>query len=174
MIEIRKVTEENQSDIRLKNDPFPLYGRLVLSYTGEQWGHTVEKWQHATHMCFPDENYDYMAMRKEYAFFGAYDSDQCVGLVILKHDWTKYLYVEDLKVSQAYRGQGIGRQLIHAAMNFACEHGYRGLQLVAQDNNLAACLFYLRTGFRIGGLNTEVYNGTSQEGKRDILFFLDG
>ena len=42
-----------------------------------------------------------------------------------------------------------------------------------QDNNLSACLFYLKNGFRIGGLDTEVYGGTNQEGKADILFYTE-
>ena len=42
-----------------------------------------------------------------------------------------------------------------------------------QNNNLGACKFYIKAGFRIGGLDTEVYKGTSQEGKADILFYLD-
>ena len=42
-----------------------------------------------------------------------------------------------------------------------------------QDNNVGACLFYLHYGFHIGGLDMEVYRGTRQEGKADILFYLD-
>ena len=38
------------------------------------------------------------------------------------------------------------------------------------DNNLSACLFYIKTGFKIGGLDTNVYKGTKQEGKADIFF----
>ena len=49
----------------------------------------------------------------------------------------------------------------------------QGVSLQAQDNNLSACLFYLKTGFRIGGLDTEGYNGTTQEGKADISFYRD-
>lgn len=40
-------------------------------------------------------------------------------------------------------------------------------------NNLAACLFYIKCGFAIGGLDTNVYKGTKQEGKADIYFYLD-
>ena len=49
----------------------------------------------------------------------------------------------------------------------------RGLYTQGQDNNLGACRFYLKAGFRIGGLDTEVYKGTNQEGKADILFYRD-
>ena len=55
----------------------------------------------------------------------------------------------------------------------ALAKGYRGIYTQAQDNNPSACLFYLRAGFRIGGLDTEVYKGTNQDGKSDILFYLD-
>lgn len=53
----------------------------------------------------------------------------------------------------------------------ALDCGYRGLYTQGQDNNLAACLFYIKNGFVIGGLDTEIYTGTSQEGKKDILFY---
>ena len=53
----------------------------------------------------------------------------------------------------------------------ARERGYIGLFTQAQDNNLNACLFYLHTGFEIGGFDNHVYNGTSQEGKADIIFY---
>lgn len=33
--------------------------------------------------------------------------------------------------------------------------------------------FYLKCGFEIGGLNTHVYRGTSQENKKDIFFYID-
>ena len=85
----------------------------------------------------------------------------------------RYLYLEDLKVDRTLRGKGIGALLIGEAKKTALALGYRGLYTIGQDNNLAACLFYLKTGFRIGGLDTEVYKGTSQEGKADILFYLD-
>ena len=49
----------------------------------------------------------------------------------------------------------------------------QGVSLTVQDNNLSACLFYLKAGFRIGGLDTEGYNGTSQEGKADITMYRD-
>lgn len=62
--------------------------------------------------------------------------------------------------------------LIEKSKEIALEHGYRGLYTQGQDNNLAACLLYIKNGFVIGGLDTHVYTGTTQEGKKDILFYL--
>jgi len=63
--------------------------------------------------------------------------------------------------------------LIEEAAAWAKDHGKQGLYTIGQDNNVSACLFYLKAGFRIGGLDTEVYRGTAQEDKKDILFYLD-
>ena len=53
------------------------------------------------------------------------------------------------------------------------ERDYRGVYLQAQDDNLNACLFYLKTGFVIGGFDNRVYCGSRQEGKADVIFYLD-
>ena len=63
--------------------------------------------------------------------------------------------------------------LVEKCMELAREKKMQGVSLTVQDNNLSACLFYLKTGFRIGGLDTEGYNGTSQEGKADITMYRD-
>ena len=65
------------------------------------------------------------------------------------------------------------RVLMARARQAARELGCRGIYTQGQDNNLAACRFYLKHGFVIGGLDTMVYNGTSQQGKSDVIFYLD-
>jgi len=83
-----------------------------------------------------------------------------------------YDYLYDLKVDQGYLKQGIAQMLIEEAAIWAKAHGKQGFYTIGQDNNVSACLFYLKAGFRIGGLDTEVYGGAAQEGKKDILFYL--
>jgi len=112
-------------------------------------------------------------MSRNSLFIGAYDDGKCIGLAIVQDAFFKYLHLYDLKVNTDYRKQGIGQLLIHQALKAALAKGYHGIYTQAQDNNPSACLFYLRAGFRIGGLDTEVYKGTNQEGKSDILFYLD-
>lgn len=175
MIEIRIIDSEHKTDIRLKNDPFPLWGRMIPTYNGEKWSYTIQELPNdqRTEMCFPDGNYDFDAMSANTTFLGAYDGESCIGLAVLQKGFFKYLYIADFSVRKEYRRLGIGRKLIDAAMEIAKNQNNRGLSLTAQDNNLSACLFYTSVGFRIGGLDTEVYNGTSQQGKRDILFYKD-
>ena len=106
-------------------------------------------------------------------FLGAYDEDQCVGLAVLREDMFRYLYLDDLKVNAAYRGQGVGKQLIGKCREIARNRGKIGVYTIAQDNNLNACRFYLSCGFEIGGFDNRIYRGTSQEDKANILFYID-
>lgn len=172
MIEIRKIDRSHRDDINIKNEPFSLRGRMIVERTDGVWSHREELLppDEITQMTFPDENYDFDAMG-DYTFLGAYDGDKCVGLAILCPAMSPYFYLSDLKVSSAARGRGIGRLLVDESVRIAHELNYPGLFTIGQDNNLDACLFYLACGFNIGGLDTDVYIGSNQEGKSDIYFY---
>lgn len=171
-MEIRIIDRENREDIRLKNEPFSLYGRMIPTYVEEKWEYTVEKFDRVEEMCFPDEDYDFDQMKTS-TFLGAYEDGKCIGLAVMQEAFFRYMYLYDLKVNREYRGLDVGKALLKKAGEVAKEKGYRGIYTQGQDNNLGACLFYLKCGFVIGGLDTKVYTGTAQEGKRDILFYLD-
>ncbi len=173
-MDFRILTEADAADVRLPNEPFPLYGQMLPSYVDGKWDYRTRLFDKAdvTEECFPDEPYDYAAETAQGGVFvGAYDGGTCIGLAFLQPGFFKYMYLNDLKVCKAYRGQKVGKGLIQACMQAAQCKGYRGLYTIGQDNNIAACLFYLSAGFCIGGLDTHVYKGTNQEGKADILFY---
>ena len=174
MIEIKIITAEQKSDINIPNEPFQLFGKIIPSYCGGNWAYKILRFppENVTEMCFPDEKYDYDTMNDS-VFLGAYDGGLCVGLAILQPGFFKYMYLYDLKVNKSYRRQHIGALLIKRAKEFAKQNGYCGLYTQGQDNNPGACLFYLHTGFYIGGLDTNVYRHTSQEGKADIIFYCE-
>ena len=171
MIEIKPITEENAADLGLKNEPFPMPGRFIPALWDGVWTYRAELYEKPQTMVFPDENYRYEEVAGKGMAFGAYDGGKCIGLAIYEDFWLKYMYLSDLKVSKAARGKGVGKALIRAGLEAAKERGYKGLYTIAQDNNLNACLFYLAAGFEIGGFDNRVYDGTSQQGKSDVLFY---
>ena len=172
-IEIHTIDQSRGGDLKLKNQPFSVFGRMIVKFDGEQWSHSVEHFQRRSEMCFPDEDYSYDETARLGFAVGAYDGDECVALAIMRDAMLKYMYLYDLKVNAAYRRQGVGKRLIEKSAELAKARGYRGIYTVGQDNNLAACGFYLKSGFVIGGLDTLVYRGSRQENKRDIYFYLD-
>lgn len=175
MIAIKTITAARKADINLPNQPFKIWGRMIPSLQDGQWFYTVKKLpaSQTKLMTFPDEHYNFDKMKANSIFIGAYDQDKdkCIGLAILQQAFLKYMYLYDLKVNAAYRGQGIGKKLIEKSLEVARVNHYRGLYTQGQDNNLTACLFYLKTGFVIGGFDNHIYQGTAQANKADIIFY---
>lgn len=171
-MEIRPITRDVAADLHLPNEPFEMPGRFIPERKDGKWSYRIEWFEKVQTMCFPDENYDYEKYSREGFLLGAYEDDKCIGIGIFRDDFWKYMYLYDLKVNSAHRGKGVGKALVRAGLEEARKRGYLGIFLQAQDNNLNACMFYLKTGFQIGGFNDRVYDGTSQEGKSDIFFYL--
>lgn len=170
MIEIRQITSQNKDDANIPNQPFTLWGRMILSLQEGKWEYRTVEFAEKTPMCFPDFPYD---VEDGGIYFGAYDNEKCIGVAVLRKALLRYLYLEDLKVDAAYRGQGIGGMLIDAGMKKAKEEKLQGMYTIGQDNNLSACLFYLHHGFQIGGFDNRAYRGTVQQDKADIYFYRD-
>ena len=175
MLTIRTIDKAHEADLQLKNEPFPLFGLLLPAYQNGAWTYQVKRFpkENCTEMCFPDEAYQYDELCQNSILLGAYDGETCVGLAILRHSQSRFLYLYDLKVNAVYRRKRIGMALLDRAKALAKGLGYRGLYTQGQDNNLGACLFYLKNGLVIGGLDTYTYKGTSQENKADVLFYYD-
>ncbi len=58
----------------------------------------------------------------------------------------KMLFIDDLCVDSAARGQKIGEKLYQFALDFAKENGYDGLTLYVWNDNQGALRFYERLG----------------------------
>ncbi len=172
---VRPIGREHAADLRLPNEEIRLFGRLVPSLENGVWTCREELFapESVRTELYPDEHYDFDALSSDHLFVGAYDGEACVGLTVLKNDFFKYLYIEDIKVLSACRGRGAGRAMVEKAIALAKERGYRGVWAVAQDDNLAACRFYLSCGFAIGGFDNRVYAHTAQEGRANIHFYLE-
>lgn len=172
-ITYRKLTEDNEQDLNIPNEPVVIIGRLIVSRLDNEWSYTSDYFSEKTELTFPDENYDITETLENGAVIGAYDQGKCIGLAVMQDDFAKFMYLADLKVNSAYRKQGIAKELIKVCRREAGKRKYKGIYTVAQDTNLIACRFYLNEGFEIGGLNTHGYKHTKQEHKSDIYFYLD-
>ncbi len=148
-------------------------GRMIPSLQDGVWSWREEVFSEPKVMCFPPETMNLEEIDRDGAAFGAYIDGKCVGLSVYRKGFFAYLYLQTLTVRKSVRGQGVGKALLEAGKRYARENSYRGIYLQAQDDNLNACRFYLHCGFEIGGFDNHVYNGSQQEGKGDIIFYLD-
>lgn len=172
-MEYKEIIKETASDIQLPNEPFDLFGRMIVNRSQGEWSYEIELFDEIESMVFPDENYDLADIQKKGFALGAYQDGVCVGIATYEFNWNKYIYLADLKVNRDFRKMGVAAGLIKEGQKQAEKRGYQGLYTVGQDNNLAACKFYLKQGFEIGGFNTKDYSHTNQAEKADIYFYLD-
>lgn len=172
-VKYKEITIESKEDVRLPNEVFDIFGKIHVNRMNGEWTYEFEMFDEVETMLFPDENYDIEQIENNGFAIGAYHNDKCIGIAIYEFCWNKYIYLSDLKVNQEFRKKGVAAELIKEGQKVADAKGYKGIYTVGQDNNLAACKFYLKQGFEIGGLNTRVYGHTKQQGKSDIYFYLE-
>ena len=77
--------------------------------------------------------------------------NQLIGFALFFKNYSSFLtkpglYLEDLYVQEAYRGQGIGKALLKAVAQIAYERGYGRLEWSVLDWNETAIAFYKKMG----------------------------
>jgi ribosomal protein S18 acetylase RimI-like enzyme len=87
----------------------------------------------------------------------ALDGEKIVGMgtvyVIQKLD-NKAAFIEDVIVSEQYRGQGLGEKIMRALLELAKENGVRTVNLTSRPSRVAANALYQKLGFQLRETNT--------------------
>lgn len=164
-MEIVKINQQNIADINKANQPFEIIGKIKPEFANGKWTYAEELYEKTDMKAYPDDTWDYADYinNPDKTIFLAYSDTECVGQIVLKRDWNRYAFIEDLCVAKSTRGQGIGTALIQKAVEWAKKSDLKGLALETQDNNLLACRFYAKCGFVIGGVNTMLYRNFNND-----------
>lgn len=95
--------------------------------------------------------------------FGAFQEDELVGWLIAEfREWNNSYYIENILIDEKFRGQDIGKQLIKMANREARNLKCRIVELETQNTNYSAIKFYQRAGFNFTGINTKLYNNSTE------------
>lgn len=172
---IVEMDETNVGDFNTTNEPFELFGRMKVELIDDSWRFSEELWDEPRSMLFPLDKIDPLGLvgHEDRGVLLAYIDQRCAGQCRFSKRWNRYLYIEDLAIAQEYRRQGLGRILILAVIAWARQRGFPGLSLEAQDTNLAACRFYRKLGFSLGGIDRHFYRQTSARGQVAYFWYLD-
>jgi streptothricin acetyltransferase len=115
-----------------------------------------------------------------WGFFAAFDGSERVGGATVAWKTPDVDLLErradlallwDLRVTTARRGSGIGTLLLRAAEEWSRRQGAAWLKVETQNVNVAACTFYVRYGFQLGGINRFAYPTLPDEAQ--LLFYKD-
>ncbi len=159
---ISPLTDDLIEDINKTNDPFRIYGRVVPRLQSGKWSYEEVLFDEETETRFPDDHleWDQYIDREDKKVFLAYLNDSCIGQIRVVKEWNRFCYIENIATKREYRGSGVGKALLHQAEEWARERSLIGMSLEAQDDNLDACRFYVKQGFKLGGVDTlkQAYN----------------
>lgn len=164
-MEIVQINQQNLTDINEANQPLEIIGKIKPVFINGIWTYTEKIYEQSNMKVYPNDTWDYATYinNPDKTIFLAYSDAGCVGRIILKKDWNRYAFIEDLCVVKSERGQGIGTGLIQKAIEWAENSNLKGLALETQDDNLLACRFYAKCGFVIGAVNTMLYRNFNND-----------
>lgn len=95
--------------------------------------------------------------------FGVFYEEELIGWAICDYrPWNNSLFIKSLLVSEAFRGQNIGRLLIKSINREARELQCRIVETETRNTNYPAIQFYRKAGFAITGINTKLYNNSTE------------
>ena len=155
-------------------EPIEVIGRLVPEYNGREWKIYEELYDTPHEKTYPEDQYDPMIYidNPDMVAFLAMRDGECVGSLRVSKRWNGNAHVDDIAIDRAHRGRGVGTMLMDAAIEWGGEKGLQGVSLETQDWNLLACRFYLKYGFKLGGVDLHVYDSTVSRGETALYFYL--
>ncbi|AFK86130.1 GNAT family N-acetyltransferase [Thermoanaerobacterium saccharolyticum] len=86
-------------------------------------------------------NYEEYIDNHDKTVFLAYMDEEVAGQIILRRNWNKYAYIEDIRVKSKFRRKKIGQKLMNAAIGWAKENNMLGIMFETQNNNVETCKF---------------------------------
>lgn len=102
--------------------------------------------------------------------FVAEADGRSIGYLMVSRCWSGFALVDDLAIDRQWRGGGIARMLMDHAVAWTRQAGMPGIRLETQSTNVAACRFYARYGFVLGGHDRYLYQAL-HPGTREVALF---
>lgn len=169
---IRKAGQLCINEIAEIDGRFVIDSQLLLQAKDNQI-HTTVTDLPAREKRYADEGTDHPAYVSDpdKVIFLAYVDGHIAGRIILRKNWNKYAYIDDVAVDVKFRQMGVGRALIGRAKQWAQEKELPGIMLETQSNNVRACLFYESCGFKIGGFDNFLYRGLDNDTDEVAVYY---
>ena len=176
---IRELETNDLDNLPEIDDSFIVNTRLILSLSkgNRRIEYTVEDVPsyEKSYLQNQDDNeelaYNEYINKPNQVIYIALLHNQIIGLMVLKKNWNHYAYIEDITVDKKYRSLGVGKRLVNQAKQWAKKGNMPGIMLETQNNNVAACKFYEKCGFVIGGFDFLVYKGLDIENDEVAIYW---
>lgn len=171
-MKVKEVDEKTVKDVNTVDGRFTIDSKLEIQVKHNKIMYsTVKVPQYEKR--YEKENIDYSTYidDPDKTIYLAYVDDIIAGQIILRKNWNKYAYIEDIAVDVKFRNQGIGKALLSCAKEWAKKKNLAGVMLETQNNNVAACRLYEKCGFNLGGFDTYLYKGLKPDTDEIALYW---
>ena len=171
--EIIELNNENLKDVNVTDNAFEVKSRIIPNIEDGIFRYKLEQIVKSYTKSYGNDEFDYTTYidNPEKIVYLAYTGNSPAGQIILRINWNKYAYIEDIRVGRDNRRTGIGTRLMEAAVNWAKKGNMPGIMLETQDINVPACKFYESCGFKLGGVDIYLYKGVTPEINEIALFW---
>ena len=170
---IVEVCEKNINDVNKPNESFTIFGKIVPEYKKNNWMFTEVLLEHPYEYKYSNDEEDYSEYigRNDKNIYLYYDNNICIGQIIVIKNWNKYTKIHDICVAKDFRNKGVGQILMNQAIKWTIDKKLKGLMLETQDVNLAACRFYRKFGFILGGVDTMLYSNFDISDQKALFWY---
>jgi ribosomal protein S18 acetylase RimI-like enzyme len=171
-VTIEEINTDNIQHLNTCNGEFTIDSKLILDIQDGRIVYTVTALPARKKRYNVDDidGQTYLTDPDRTAFL-AYVEDRIAGQIILRKNWNRYAYVEDIVVDANYRREGIGSTLVSKAEDWGRERELPGVMLETQNTNVRACTFYQCCGFQLGGFDTYLYRGLKPDTDEVALYW---
>ncbi len=104
--------------------------------------------------------------------FVARENDGAVaGYITVTRHWNGCAVVDDFAVARPFRRRGLASALMDQAVGWARKSDLGTIRLETQSTNVAACRFYEKYGFILGGYDRFLYRELGPEISEEVALF---
>lgn len=103
--------------------------------------------------------------------FLAYENGELAGQVDVSRHWNNFACINNIIVDHRFRRSGVGKRLVHQAIEWSVEESLAGLMLETQTNNVPACKLYESCGLTLKGFDGSLYAGLDCRNSETALFW---
>jgi len=162
-----KIEIINLSNLHLINtidSTFTVNSKLKVKLSDDKFTYEIETFA-PYQKTYKYEDIDYSAYinNPNRNIFFAFKNEKLAGQIIVLKYWNDYAYINDIRITEEFRGKGVGKALMQKAIEWAKENNCIGVEAETQDVNVKACRFYEKLGFILGGFNMFRYRASEKE-----------
>lgn len=171
-MDIRRVTRLTKKDVSDQDFSFEIFAEVAKPYEALALDATIAiKPVTLVKKDFGFDESEFENVKEpDQVLFTVVENEKVYGYIHAAKSWNNMVEIRWIALDVSIRGRGYGRKLMDEAVGWARQLGVAGVRLESQSNNVAACYFYKRYGFRFGGYDEYLYRGIPRS-KDETAFF---